>query len=73
MCTQAGHTKPAVDPRVWNNRVLKCDVIILFSFQHFHGHILVEHDERPSHAKFHMNWFMVAHPIEISVNWPGSY
>ena len=32
----------------------------LFSFQHFHDHISVEHDEKPSHTKFDMNWFMVA-------------
>ena len=66
------------------NRVLKCDVIkfSFFAFQHFNDNISVlEHDEKPSHTKFDMNWFMVAQdmaasipkmsPIEISVNWPG--
>ena len=43
----------------------------------------VEHDEKSSHTKFDMNWFMVAQDIaawmylisriEISINWPGSY
>ena len=46
------------------NRVLKCDVItfsfFFFAFQHFHDHISVDHDEKPSHTKFDMNWFMVA-------------
>ena len=42
-------------------RVLKCDVIkFSFAFQHFHDSISVEHDEKPSHTKFDMNWFMVA-------------
>ena len=56
--------------------------IFFFAFQHFHDNISVlEHDEKPSHTKFDMNWFMVARdmaawipkmsPIEISVNWPG--
>ena len=31
-----------------------------FAFQHFHDHITVEHDEKCSHTKFYMNWFMVA-------------
>ena len=31
-----------------------------FVFQHFHDHISAEHDEKPSHTKFDMNWFMVA-------------
>ena len=44
------------------NRVLKCDIIkfSFFAFQHFHDNISVEHDEKPSHTKFDMNWFMVA-------------
>ena len=46
------------------HRVLKCDVIqfffFFFAFQHFHGHISVEHDEKLSHTKFDTNWFMVA-------------
>ena len=41
-------------------KVLKCDVInFFFAFQHFHDNISVEHDEKPSHTKFDMNWFMV--------------
>ena len=41
---------------------MKCDVIkfSFFAFQHLHNHISVEHDEKPSHTKFDMNWFMVA-------------
>ena len=55
-------------------RILKCDVIIFFSFQHFHDH-------KSSHTKFDMNcsWWpeiwpneYLISPIEISVNWPGS-
>ena len=44
------------------NRVLKCDIIFFFFHftQHFHNHISVGHDEKPSHTKFDMNWFMVA-------------
>ena len=34
--------------------------IFFFAFQHFHDNISVEHDEKPSHTKFDMNWFMVA-------------
>ena len=34
--------------------------IFIFAFQHFHDNISVEHDEKPSHTKFDMNWFMVA-------------
>ena len=55
--------------------------ISVFAFQYFHGHISVEHDEKPSHTKFYMNWFMgpeiwpheylISH-IERCVNWPGS-
>ena len=46
-------------------RVLKCDVIkfSFFAFQHFHVHISVEHDEKPSHTKFDVNWFMVAQDL----------
>ena len=46
----------------YHYRVPKCDVInfFFFAFQHFHDHILVERDEKPSHTKFDMNWFMVA-------------
>ena len=64
-------------------QALKCDVIkfSIFAFQHFHDNISVEHDEKPSHNKFDMNWFMgpkiwpheyLISPIEISVTWPGS-
>ena len=44
------------------NRVPKCDVIkfSFFAFRHFHDHMSAEHDEKPSHTKFDMNWFMVA-------------
>ena len=41
-----------------SNRVVKCDVI-KFCFLHFHDHISVEHDEKPSLTKFDMNWFIV--------------
>ena len=33
--------------------------IFIFAFQHFHDHILVEHDENLPHTKFYMNPFMV--------------
>ena len=48
----------------------------------FSSYFGTEHDEKPPHTKFGVNWFMVAQdmaawiqisPIEISVNWPGSY
>ena len=54
----------------------------LFCIQHFHDNISVEHDEKPSHTKIDMNWFIwwpeiwpheyLTSPVEISVNWPGS-
>ena len=41
-------------------RTLTWDIIqLLFEFQHFHDHTSVEHDEKLSHTKFDMNWFMV--------------
>ena len=35
-------------------------IIFFFAFQHFHDHISVEHDEKPSHTIFDMNWFTAA-------------
>ena len=34
--------------------------IFFFTFQHFHDHISVDCDEKPSHTIFDINWFMVA-------------
>ena len=43
-------------------RVPKCDIIkfSFFPFQYFHHHFSLEHDEKPSHTKFDMNWLMGA-------------
>ena len=64
MSTQAGHFKPAVDPRVsieyWSVTSSFFFFISVLSWPYFSR----------TWWKFHMNWFMVAHPIEISVNWP---
>ena len=50
------------------HRILKCDVInIFFSFQHFHDNISEEHDEKPSHTKFDMNWFMGARDMDARI------
>ena len=53
-----------------------------FSFQHFYDHISVEHDEKPSQPnltwigswwpEIWMHEYLIS-PIEMSVNWPGSY
>ena len=34
------------------NRVLKCDIIFVLAFQHFHDHISVDHDENPHTPNF---------------------
>ena len=39
--------------------------LFVFAFQHFHDHISVEHDEKPSHTKFDMNWLMVARDMVV--------
>ena len=43
-----------VRTEVWHHQ------IFVFAFQHFHDHISVKHDEKPSHTKFYMNQFMGA-------------
>ena len=43
-----------------NSTEVRHHQIIFFAFQHFHDYISVEHDEKPSHTKFNMNWLIVA-------------
>ena len=52
-----------------SHRILKCErhQIFFFAFQHFHYHISVEHDEKPSHTKFDTNWFMVARDMAAGI------
>ena len=53
------YQKSLKSTEVWRHQ------IFFFAFQHFHDNISVEHDEKPSHTKFDMNWFMVARDMAV--------
>ena len=59
-CSFHAHENPLTSNHIGLEYWSVTSFIFFFAFQHFHDNILVEHDEKPSHTKFDMNWFTVA-------------